>query len=104
MHRWAAIWTALLLALALPGCSDEPKSDGVADSTDDFGDLGVAPTDTRGILVGVVVDEAIRPIAEAKVALNAGGGAPMEKTTDAEGRFAYGDLEPGTYFLSASHL
>lgn len=95
----------VLVALALAGCSGggggEPP---VADDNADFDDLDVAATATTGVAIGVVVDDAIRPIVGATVVLEGGAGGPVEQETDDQGRFAFGALQPGTYFLKVSHL
>jgi hypothetical protein len=92
----------MLSTLLLAGCSGgDPKT--AADDADDFKDLGVAPTATTGVILGVVVDASISPIEGAKVQAN-GAGAAVEATSDAEGRFAFGDLQPGTYLLKITHL
>lgn len=91
---------AMLAALVLAGCSDSsPELD-----ASDFDDLGVAPTATTGILVGVVVDEAIRPLAEAQVTATGPDGKQRTGNTDDAGRFAFEDLAPGVYILSATRL
>lgn len=93
---------ALLVVLVLAGCTGGGGGKADLGSDEGFGDLGVAPTATTGVLLGVVVDGAIRPIADATVAVT-GTGLAREAATDAEGRFALGDLQPGTYFIQASH-
>ena len=107
MLRAAALVMAFL-ASGLAGCAGLPGGSGagVGNPTGpgDPGDPGVRPTDTKGILVGVVVDDAIRPVADATVAVALPAGGSVEDVTDAEGRFAFGDLEPGTYFVQVAHL
>src|SRR5688572_5239098 len=92
-------WVALLVALA--GCSGgEPASDDTPSAGDDIqDDYNVEPTATTGVLLGVVVDEAIRPVKDVKVAINLADGTPVTKTSDEEGRFAFGDLDPGVYLI-----
>lgn len=99
MQRFVA---ALFVLLALAGCSDAPKATDEVSSS--FDDLGIKATATTGVLLGVVVDEAIRPLAGAKVAATGPDAVALEKTTDSAGRFAFADLTPGTYFLAASLL
>ncbi len=92
-------YAALLLMLLFAGCSESGTA-----PTDDFCASDCTkpePTDTTGVLLGVVVDEAVRPISGATVVLTPGG---METETDAEGRFFFDKLEPGTYFLDVSRL
>lgn len=88
-----------VLAVVLAGCSSggEPEEEAA-----DFEELELAATDTKGIIRGLVVDDAIRPVAGAKVVLQAT--PPQEATSSAEGLFGFEDLEPGTYFLQVSRL
>ena len=78
-----------LAALALAGCSDPAGAAGQA------GDEG----DTAGIdLHGVVVDEALRPVAGANV--TAGDG--LSNTTAADGTFRFPHLPAGVYVVRAA--
>lgn len=52
---------------------------------------------TRGHIAGVVVDEAIRPIAGARVRLP---GLDLVRTSDRDGSFGFVDLHPGPYFIT----
>lgn len=91
----------LVLALVLvAGCSDAPKADVPAGDDEVFADLedGVQATATTGAIAGVVVDDAIRPIPGANVTLLARN---QTVTADADGRFAFEELEAGVYFLSS---
>ncbi|MFO1535265.1 MAG: carboxypeptidase-like regulatory domain-containing protein [Thermoplasmatota archaeon] len=89
--------TAAVLALAclvLSGCSGEPKAAALPE--------GVSAT--TGAIHGIVVDPAIVPIAKVRVALALPGGGNRTAATDDGGRFTFGGLAPGTYFLSFEHL
>jgi len=88
---------AILLAALLAGCADpaEPKTD-----EEDFGELGLEADGDTGVIRGVVVDEAIRPIAGVSVALS--GAGEGQTTSNEEGLFGFSRLQPGTYFVSAS--
>ncbi|MEK6974859.1 MAG: carboxypeptidase-like regulatory domain-containing protein [Candidatus Thermoplasmatota archaeon] len=90
----------LLLALtALAGCSGERATeDGLrlADGSTLALD-GEGTTDTLGAIAGVVVDEAIRPVPGAVLATPDGRNA----TSDDNGVFRLGLLEPGFYALAA---
>lgn len=90
---------SVLLALVLAGCSANPTADAAEEVS--FDDIAVEATATTGLIRGIVVDERIVPIVEASIALR---GAPAERTatSDEEGRFVFGDLEPGTYFLTVT--
>lgn len=96
------LWVAL--ALVLPGCAASSGGSDAIETTDasSFGDIAKGPTATTGIVLGVVVDPGIRPIAGAEVLLH---GSPEKTTTTTDdGRFAFSDIAPGTYFISASKL
>jgi hypothetical protein len=68
------------------------------------GGTGPSPADldvdsnVLGAVSGVVVDEAIRPLANVKVTLVS---QAREATSDADGLFAFTDLEPGFYAMTA---
>jgi hypothetical protein len=99
MARRAALLVALAATAALlAGCSSGPAKPAAAPDTD-FTDLDLAATSTTGLVRGIVVDQAIRPVAAATVTLTPGGRAAQ---TTAEGTFGFDGLEPGTYFLHAS--
>jgi hypothetical protein len=87
----------LMSASLLAGCSDadaEPEELEI--------DVEVEATETTGVIRGVVVDEAIRPIAGATVRLKTLD--PQATVTTAVGAFGFEDLEPGTYFLDIEML
>lgn len=54
---------------------------------------------SRGHIAGVVVDEAIRPIAGAKVRLP---GLDLTRTSDRDGSFSFVDLVPASYLLTVA--
>jgi hypothetical protein len=58
------------------------------------------PDDIRGAVSGVVVDEAIFPLANATIAVRE---RDWKATTDAQGRFSLLDEPPGLYTLVVSH-
>jgi hypothetical protein len=90
----------LVALLLLAGCSggNHPKA-----SPDEqaFQGLDLKATSTTGILRGVVVDDAIRPIAGAQVDLTGGpaSAAPQSTKSTDQGAFAFDNLAPGTYFV-----
>jgi len=88
-----AAGAALLAGCAKPSAPATPQAD--------FSDLGLAPTATTGIIRGVVVDEAIRPLPNATVALSPGN---LTTHTSASGTFGFDKLAAGTYFLHVSRL
>lgn len=98
MRTAAAAFGVIFL---LAGCSESPSSK-VADDASDFGDFDV-DADT-GLLLGVVVDEAIRPLAEATVTIAGPQGETASQQTDDQGRFVFEDLVPGAYIVNAELL
>lgn len=89
----------LLAAAFLAGCTQAnpaPAPEGEAD----FDDLGLQADETTGVMRGVVIDDAIRPLVG--VLINVTGTAAHSTTTNDEGLFGLSNLEPGTYFVSAS--
>lgn len=60
----------------------------------------VIATETTGGIRGVVVDGAIVPIAGASVSVI---GTEMAATSDENGAFVFSGLDPGTYFVQATH-
>jgi putative hemolysin len=94
----------LVLAVAgvilLAGCSSPPDS---TPKPSDFDDLGVQATATTGVLLGVVVDQAIRPIPNVAVTLVKPSGGEEKQTTDVQGRFAFDDLPGGVHVVRATH-
>ena len=94
MHAGGGVALALLAATVLAGCSDG----GGDDLAKAAAELDVAATATTGVIRGVTVDEALRPIAGAAVQL-VGGAAT---TSNDDGAFGFEGLPPGTYFLTVS--
>ena len=81
-----------LVSAVLAGCSGgSPKAKDVTG--------GLDVTDTTGGIRGLVVDQAVVPIAGAFIALSDGSG--RNTTSDAEGLFNFTGLAPGTYVLDA---
>jgi hypothetical protein len=96
--RLAILGTLAMLLLA--GCSGGSAKDPAEDA--DFSDLDLDTSATTGIIRGVVVDDAIRPLAGVAVSARGGDGTEATTQTTAEGIFGFEDLAPGTYFLTAS--
>jgi hypothetical protein len=95
-----ALLFASLFALALlAGCAgggngaDQPTGE-------DFQDLDLEATETTGIIRGVVVDEAVRPVAGAVVSLS--GSTASNTTTNDDGLFGFSNLQPGPHFVRVS--
>lgn len=100
MRRSAAV--LLLSAFLLAGCASGGGKAAAGGSTGDASLASAQPAGT-GAIRGVVVDEAIRPVSNATVALS---GNQLNKTaaTKADGVFEFDAVPPGTYFLRVTHL
>jgi hypothetical protein len=98
----ASRFLALGLGLLLAGCSDPPQGPGdVGEALDESANqVDVAATDSTGIIRGIVVDDAVRPLASVLVVLEDG----RNTTTSETGTFGFAALAPDTYFLTASRL
>jgi hypothetical protein len=94
----------VLLALcctALAGCAGGGGDKADPSKDVDFTELDLQATDTTGIIRGLVVDVAVRPIADVTLDLR---GADTTKTTksNADGAFGFDGLPPGDYFIVAN--
>lgn len=90
--RWTSLGAMALLLLS--GCADPSAQ--AEDAGPDFGGLGLDATDSTGLIRGVVVDQAIRPLGNATVTVTPGD---RTATTTADGLFGFDGLEAGVYFL-----
>jgi hypothetical protein len=92
-------FTVCAAILMLAGCA-EPAAPAAAGSstTTNVNDPGTF-SETTGAIQGLVTDDSLAPLEGAEVAL-----ADLGKTasTDAGGRFAFSQLEPGAYVLAAA--
>ena len=95
-----AVVACLLVGIAVAGCASENAPE-PAEPVADFTELELAATATTGIIRGIVVDDAIRPIAGAKLLLQTESG-PRETTSTEEGVFGFDALPGGTYFIQAT--
>ncbi|MFA5944794.1 MAG: carboxypeptidase-like regulatory domain-containing protein [Candidatus Thermoplasmatota archaeon] len=86
-------------SLLLAGCSSPADTDPADDDA-----LGLVATATTGILRGVVVDDAIRPLANATVAARGPTGEERTTVTAADGLFGFEGLAPGTWFVTGRKL
>ena len=102
MVRMQGITTAVALLLVftlLAGCSGK----GSEIDDDNFGadELGLKATLETGVIRGVVVDDAIRPVAGVEITIRSGDFEKTQVTGD-DGLFGFQDLAPGDYFVSGS--
>jgi hypothetical protein len=100
MHMRGLAAALLMASTLIAGCSSDAPKD--ADDVEaGLEDLGLDATDTTGIIRGVVVDDAIKPLGG--VSINVLLGA-FNRTvqTNAEGLFGLDGLQPGDYFLVAT--
>lgn len=87
---------ALLVGTLLAGCAGGGGGSEASDPA--FDELDLQATATTGIIRGVVVDEAIRPIADARVVLRTE--PAREAVTGGDGLFGFDGLEAGAYFMT----
>lgn len=94
-------WTvpAALLGALLAGCTG--PADGAGAEGPDFSGLGLDATATTGLIRGIVVDDAIRPVAGANITLTPGD---LTARTTANGTFGFDGLAPGTYFVAGERF
>jgi hypothetical protein len=97
----------LVVAASLAGCTGDedgaPGTDSVQlgdGTTLQLADADDATTTSTGAISGVVVDDAVRPLAD--VSLRVLGLTQRNLTSDAQGLFLVGELEPGLYTVHAN--
>jgi hypothetical protein len=95
--RLPVLAAACLLGLVVSGCG------GKSASASDGPDVDVRSTATTGVIRGVVVDTAIRPIAGVVLKVQARDRV-LATNSSATGAFGFQGLEPGTYFVQAHKL
>lgn len=107
--RWVIASVAGLLVMA--GCSGSGGDAGgqtpeggltPEEIAKNAGEIDVEATDSTGIIVGVVIDSGIKPIAGATITLE--GGSGQTTTSNANGAFGFEGLAPGTYFFLVSKI
>ena len=91
------------LAVALAGCGAPAAPSGANEGADGLDELALEATATTGVLRGVAVDDAIRPVANASVVAR-GPAGERTATTSADGLFGFDGLAPGTWFVSVGKL
>ncbi|MEA3142810.1 MAG: Carboxypeptidase regulatory-like domain [Thermoplasmata archaeon] len=91
---------ALALCIAaLAGCASKASSDPTEKALEG---VTVAATPTTGVVRGLVVDSAVRPLAGVDLALRAGSSKVLHTNSTATGAFGFQGLEAGTYFIKAT--
>lgn len=93
-----ALAPLVLASLLVAGCSNAGDSANSQGGDDPDPEFGVKATPTTGVIRGVVLDAAIRPLAGAVINLTTGGST----VSGDDGAFGFQGLEPGEYFLQAS--
>lgn len=92
-----------IVAALLSGCAGKGADDGTVVKLGDGSTVELhedpAPESGKGSISGVVVDDAIRPLAGVLVAVS---GKDAAVATDETGLFVVADLEPGLYTLQAN--
>jgi hypothetical protein len=89
----------LLCATALAGCASKATTDSTQQALQG---VNVQATATTGVVRGLVVDTAVRPLAGVDLALRVTPAKVMHTNTTATGAFGFEGLESGTYFIKAS--
>jgi hypothetical protein len=98
--RTLAIVAVLLVSSVLAGCAGKAKTPEQAPAAN-FDNLGLEATATTGIIRGVALDEAIRPLAGVNLGIALPDGTLRNTTSVADGAWGFAKLPPGTYFVKA---
>lgn len=99
LARWLV---PLLLLAGCAGASEAPGDAGSPAEGQGPPDDGLVATTETGLLRGVVVDEAIRPMAGVAVSVTRPDAQALAGTTNGQGRFGFDDLVPGSYIVAAA--
>lgn len=89
--RWVAL---IAVGLLLAGCTGGASNGAKATAP-------TTATTTTGVLHGLVVDEAVRPLGAVNITAHGGGGV-WNATTGTDGTFRIAGLSPGSYVVSAA--
>jgi hypothetical protein len=82
-------WIALLVLVLLAGCAGAPVPESAEEA------------DPTGVLRGLVVDAALRPLADVNVSVAQAGQDAALAQTGVDGLFRFEGLAPGTYVVEA---
>lgn len=97
--RGLALLTFLTVgSMAFAGCSGGNGGAG-GDPLEAAENIDVQATATTGVIRGVVVDDAIRPVPDVEIVV--AGPTPANSKTGTDGLFGFEGLDPGTYFMTA---
>jgi len=91
----------LVAGFLLSGCAAKSQTETTTDAA--LTGIQVAATATTGVIRGVVVDEAVRPLAGVQLSVISQGKTLTTNST-ASGGFGFQGLPEGTYFLKAHKL
>ena len=97
-----ALFAVALAATVLAGCTGGSGAKAKQPAGPDYSILGLQATETTGIIRGLVVDDAIRPLGNATVSTTLPDGSNRTTTSAADGAFGFQGLAPGPYFLKVS--
>ena len=97
----ASVLVVLLVSTALAGCSGGGKGGRDEAPEADFDELGLEATSTTGVIRGIAVDEAIRPLGGVSIGTALADGSVRNTTSAADGAFGFDGLPPGSYILRA---
>ncbi|MEA3203684.1 MAG: Carboxypeptidase regulatory-like domain [Thermoplasmata archaeon] len=92
-----ALLAFTLCGVTLAGCASKATPDS---QTTTVPGVDVNATPTTGVIRGIVVDTAVRPLAGVHLSLKAGD-KTMATDSLANGGFGFQNLAPGTYFITA---
>lgn len=95
----ASLLAGVLVACLLAGCG-EASPDAMPGEPEGAAELELAATAATGILRGLVVDAAIRPLAGVQILVESAGG-PRTMNTTTNGLFGFDGLAPGAYTIQA---
>lgn len=88
------VWAVVAMVLLMAGCAKPAEDDTAAITAPTAGPTGV------GSIIGIVVDDVIRPLGGANVTVT--GLANLTAVSDAEGNFRFDGLAAGVYFVEVS--
>ena len=94
---------AMLTLVTLAGCAGGGGEGSGSQTSSSLEPPPLEATATTGVIRGVVVDEAIRPLSNATITAS-GPGEERSAASDENGFFGFQGLEPGTWFVKATKI